>query len=591
MVGIVIVSHSYRIAEGVAELAREMGGPDVRLETAGGLDTPDHPIGTDAVLVMQAVDRAWSDDGVLVLMDLGSAVLSAEMALDLMPEESARAGAPVRGPARRGRRGRRRHREDGRHARGGGHRGPRRSRREDRAPRHPRTGGGRARRGRRGRRHAAAHDRNPHGLHARPAARFVQTASGFDAKIEVRNLTSGRGPADAASLNAVATLGAAAGHEIEVAAGGPQAAEAIAAIRALAARAFDEAVEAPGAPEVPAPDTAPGAAPPAEGVVRGFAASPGIAIGAVRRCHVPSLEIDRDDATDPDAEAAALDAAIADTVDAVRRQREAVAARAGEAEAGIFDAHLLFLRDEALLAPADARSTPTVARPPAPGATRSIAPLPPGTASRTSTCAPGPTTCGAWAPRCSRACSGSRRPTRGSRRPACSWPPTSRPPTPPDSTPPSCGGSRPPAAAPPRTQRSSRARSGSRRSSGWATPPSISTRGRPLRWTDAWATCTSTPPPTTWRGSRPRRPRCRRHARRRARARAVPRSRATASRWRSPRTWAALRKSPPPWRRGPTGSGSSARSSSSWGATGCPTRTSRRRRTARPPRLSTAGRC
>ena len=87
MVGIVIVSHSYRIAEGVAELAREMGGPDVRLETAGGLDTPDHPIGTDAVLVMQAVDRAWSDDGVLVLMDLGSAVLSAEMALDLMPEE------------------------------------------------------------------------------------------------------------------------------------------------------------------------------------------------------------------------------------------------------------------------------------------------------------------------------------------------------------------------------------------------------------------------------------------------------------------------------------------------------------------------
>ncbi len=64
-----------------------MGGPDVKLETAGGLNMPDHPIGTDAVLVMEAIDRAWSDDGVLVLMDLGSAVLSAEMALDLMPEE------------------------------------------------------------------------------------------------------------------------------------------------------------------------------------------------------------------------------------------------------------------------------------------------------------------------------------------------------------------------------------------------------------------------------------------------------------------------------------------------------------------------
>ena len=93
MVGVVIVSHSARIAEGVAELAREMGGSEVRLETAGGLeavegpDGPEHPIGTDAVLVMQAIERAWSDDGVLVLMDLGSAVLSAEMAVDLIGDE------------------------------------------------------------------------------------------------------------------------------------------------------------------------------------------------------------------------------------------------------------------------------------------------------------------------------------------------------------------------------------------------------------------------------------------------------------------------------------------------------------------------
>ena len=55
MVGIVIVSHSYALAQGVAELARQMGGPDVRIETAGGLDLPDHPIGTDAVMVMAAV--------------------------------------------------------------------------------------------------------------------------------------------------------------------------------------------------------------------------------------------------------------------------------------------------------------------------------------------------------------------------------------------------------------------------------------------------------------------------------------------------------------------------------------------------------
>ncbi len=87
MVGIVLVSHSHSVAEGAAELARQMGGQDVRIETAGGLDDPERSMGTDAVLVMQAIERAWSDDGVLVVMDLGSAVLSAEMALDLVPVE------------------------------------------------------------------------------------------------------------------------------------------------------------------------------------------------------------------------------------------------------------------------------------------------------------------------------------------------------------------------------------------------------------------------------------------------------------------------------------------------------------------------
>src|SRR3972149_2493253 len=64
-----------------------MAGPALKLETAGGLDAPDHPVGTDAVLVLRANERAWSDDGVVVLMDLGSAVLSAEMALEMLPDD------------------------------------------------------------------------------------------------------------------------------------------------------------------------------------------------------------------------------------------------------------------------------------------------------------------------------------------------------------------------------------------------------------------------------------------------------------------------------------------------------------------------
>src|ERR1700683_373047 len=87
MVGIVIVSHSARRADGVVEAAREMAGPDVKMVAAGGMDLPDRPLGTDAALIARAIEAAWSDDGVLVLMDLGSAVLSAEMAAEMLPDE------------------------------------------------------------------------------------------------------------------------------------------------------------------------------------------------------------------------------------------------------------------------------------------------------------------------------------------------------------------------------------------------------------------------------------------------------------------------------------------------------------------------
>jgi dihydroxyacetone kinase phosphotransfer subunit len=84
-VGLVIVSHSAQLAAGVVELAREMGGDDVAIEAAGGLADPPGALGTDAELVMAAIDRASSPDGVLVLMDLGSALMSAEMAVELSP--------------------------------------------------------------------------------------------------------------------------------------------------------------------------------------------------------------------------------------------------------------------------------------------------------------------------------------------------------------------------------------------------------------------------------------------------------------------------------------------------------------------------
>src|SRR5437764_14916519 len=85
MVGIVVVSHSDVLAEAVVTLAREVGGQQLVLEAAGGTDEPG-VLGTDAERVRAELERAVSDDGVLVLMDLGSALMSTEFAIDLMAE-------------------------------------------------------------------------------------------------------------------------------------------------------------------------------------------------------------------------------------------------------------------------------------------------------------------------------------------------------------------------------------------------------------------------------------------------------------------------------------------------------------------------
>jgi phosphoenolpyruvate---glycerone phosphotransferase subunit DhaM len=80
MVGVVVVSHSRDIASGTAELAGQMAGPDVPIESAGG--TPDGGLGTDASRVSAAIEAADRGDGVVVLGDLGSAILTVRAVLE-----------------------------------------------------------------------------------------------------------------------------------------------------------------------------------------------------------------------------------------------------------------------------------------------------------------------------------------------------------------------------------------------------------------------------------------------------------------------------------------------------------------------------
>ncbi|MCT4544795.1 MAG: dihydroxyacetone kinase phosphoryl donor subunit DhaM [Vallitalea sp.] len=85
MVGIVIVSHSNKIAEGIFELAIQMTGENHSMVVAGGMD--DGGIGTDAMMIKSAIIKANKGDGVIITVDLGSAVLSAETAIELLDED------------------------------------------------------------------------------------------------------------------------------------------------------------------------------------------------------------------------------------------------------------------------------------------------------------------------------------------------------------------------------------------------------------------------------------------------------------------------------------------------------------------------
>ncbi|WP_435348084.1 dihydroxyacetone kinase phosphoryl donor subunit DhaM [Haloarchaeobius sp. HRN-SO-5] len=93
MVGLVVVSHSRTAAEGIREVALEMGSDDSRIEVAGG--GPDGGLGTTAPDVERAIEAAADEDGVVVLVDLGSAVMAAELAIESAAVEAVIADAPI----------------------------------------------------------------------------------------------------------------------------------------------------------------------------------------------------------------------------------------------------------------------------------------------------------------------------------------------------------------------------------------------------------------------------------------------------------------------------------------------------------------
>ncbi len=218
-VGLVIVSHSARIAEGVVELAAQMA-PSVAIVAAGGTD--DGGIGTSFDRVQAALVEAESGDGVVVLCDLGSAVLTAETALDFAeaPERIRIADAPiVEGAVAAAVAA-----ESGE---------PLDAVVAAAEPAAAQAGGAASEASGAPAARLEIELENEHGLHARPASELVRTVSGFDAAVTVNGV-------DAKSLLRVLALGLDRGAVVAFAATGPQAGEAIEAIDALVRDRFGE---------------------------------------------------------------------------------------------------------------------------------------------------------------------------------------------------------------------------------------------------------------------------------------------------------------------------------------------------------------
>lgn len=90
-VGIVIVSHSPKVAEGAADMVRQMVGDEVAVAWCGG--NPEGGLGTDPGRILAAIESVWTEEGVAVLVDLGGAEMNAEMAIEMLGDGR---GAKVR---------------------------------------------------------------------------------------------------------------------------------------------------------------------------------------------------------------------------------------------------------------------------------------------------------------------------------------------------------------------------------------------------------------------------------------------------------------------------------------------------------------
>jgi len=341
-VALLLVSHSKRLAEAAAQLARQMTGESVTMLCPSGSGEDGSELGTDALRIADALAAADRPAGTLILMDLGSAILSAQTALDLVdPQVKARArliGAPfVEGvvaaavSAAAGMSLEQVATEASRALE------PKLAQVGELVP----AASVEAEAGATTEpsRQAEAVIADPHGLHARPAARLVGAAAGFAADLTIADLDNGKGPVSARSLVGLGSLGATVNHRLRVVGRGADAERAVAALAELISTFSGDAQDL-NVEERPAVL--------AEG--RAVPVSPGVAIGRLVALSPPPPRIPDTPAGDVESECGRL----REAVDFVRGEL----ARAGGARAAgadILAVQAVFLSDPELIGAAETR--------------------------------------------------------------------------------------------------------------------------------------------------------------------------------------------------------------------------------------------
>jgi len=362
-VGLVIVSHSEKLAQGAAELAQQMTKQKVAVVTAGGMGN--NELGTSADIIQHAIESVDSPAGVLVLLDMGSAVLSTEMALEMLTDEQRRLVLLTFAPVVEGAVAAAIDASLGhtlQEVKAAAEQTASKEYLQNLKPIPQDTGSMTEQEPVPQTVETLPADAlegqytliNPSGLHARPASLFVQTAAQFKAKIAVH---TNKGQARADSISALLSLAARKGETIAIRANGEDAQAALNALGKLVLAGFYETGETTTPPastrKIKETDTN-YVATQTTNELQGIGTSKGFALGPAlvytsQATNLKAIERHTIAPEQVEAEQKRLTEAVEATFKELQALSQRMQQQVGKNEAAIFNAQALLLHDPALL--------------------------------------------------------------------------------------------------------------------------------------------------------------------------------------------------------------------------------------------------